>query len=59
MLHKGKVERPAASGMFFDYIIHKNGGTHVPAAGEIMEADSVYHTVTMAKGTVIDVKNIT
>ena len=57
-LHEREGSRPAARITYFVYDLHKAGGAYVTAEGPVKKVDPVYHTVTMADGTVIDMEDI-
>ena len=51
-------ERPAARITYFVYDPCKAGGAYVTAEGPVKKVDPVYHTVTMADGTIIDMEDV-
>ena len=51
-------QRPAARITYFVYDLYKAGGAYVTAEGPVKKVDPVYHTVTMADGTTIDMEDI-
>ena len=57
-LHERQGERPAARITYFQYDPCKPGGAYVTAEGPVKKVDPVYHTVTMADGTVIDMEDV-
>jgi hypothetical protein len=57
-LHEREAERPVARITYFAYDLYKPGGAYVTAEGSVKKVDPVYHTVTMADGTVIDMEDV-
>ena len=57
-LHQREAERPAARITYFVYDRYKAGGAYITDEGPVKKVDPVYHTVTMADGTVIDMDDI-
>lgn len=57
-LHEREGSRPAARITYFVYDLYKAGGAYVTAEGPVKKVGPVYHTVTMADGTVIDMEDV-
>ena len=57
-LHERQGSRPAARITFFQYDLYKPGGAYVTIEGAVKKVDPVFHTVTMADGTVIDMEDM-
>jgi hypothetical protein len=57
-LYDRESERPAARITYFVYDPYKAGGAYVTIEGAVKKVDPVYHTVTMADGTVIDMEDL-
>ena len=56
-IREDPTQRQAAI-TYFVYDEYKAGGAYVTAAGTVKKVDPVFHTVTMADGTVIDMEDI-
>ncbi|MBQ2062844.1 MAG: hypothetical protein II458_09285 [Oscillospiraceae bacterium] len=57
-LREREGERPSARITYFRHDLYKPGGAYVTAEGPVKKVDPVYHTVTMADGTVIDMEDV-
>ena len=57
-LHERQADRPSVQITYFQYDLYKPGGTYVTIEGAVKKVDPVYHTVTMADGTVIDMEDV-